>query len=155
VDPIGQYDAGFGWQLSASANVSVSIDRAGPIARSQSILFNFNGESSPGTQLLSQIVLVEPKTRYLLKFMSKSENLVTGGPPVVMVKDSTSAKTLGHSRSLPIGTGDWAQVEVDFSTDEKTEAITMSLQRLNCTQSPCPIFGRFWLSKFSLTRGSN
>ncbi len=151
VDPIGQYDAGFGWQLSASPNVTVSIDLSGPIARSQSILFNFNGESAPGTQLLSQIVLVAPKTRYLLKFMSRSENLVTGGPPVIIVKDSTSAKTLGQSRSLPTDTSDWTQVEVDFSTDEKTEAMTMSLQRLNCNQSPCPIFGRFWLSKFSLT----
>jgi tetratricopeptide (TPR) repeat protein len=156
LDPIAQNDPGFNWQLSASPNVSVSIDRSGPIAGSQSLLFNFNGESASGSPLLYQIVLVKPKTRYLLKFMTKTENLVTGGPPIIIVSDPSSAKTLGQSRPLPTGTSDWIPVQVDFSTDEKTEAMTISLQRLSCNQSPCPIFGRFWLSKFSLTTtGSN
>jgi tetratricopeptide (TPR) repeat protein len=154
-DPIPQDDPGFGWQLSASPNVSVSIDPSGPVSGSQSILFNFNGESAPGTGLLYQIVLVKPKTHYLLHFMSRTENLVTGGPPVIMISNPSSAKTLGQSKSLPTGTVHWTQVEVDFSTDEKTEVIMMSVQRLGCNQAPCPVFGKFWLSKFSLTEGSN
>jgi tetratricopeptide repeat protein len=151
LNPIAQNDPGFGWQLSTAPNVSAVMDPLGPAAGSQSVNFNFSGESPPGALLLYQITLVQPKTRYLLGFMSKTENVVSGGPPVITVHDSSSAKTLGQSKPLPTGNSDWRQSEVDFSTDEKTVAITVSVQRMNCSQTLCPIFGKLWLSKFSIS----
>jgi hypothetical protein len=152
VDPIAQNDPGFGWQLSPSTTVLVSIDPAGPVPGTRSICVNFNGESDPGTQLLYQIILVQPKTSYSLSFTARTDDIVSGGPPAVTVIDTSNGKALGQSNSIPTGTSAWKQNEVNFSTEEQTRAIIVSLQRFSCSQQPCPIFGRLWVSRFSLSK---
>jgi Flp pilus assembly protein TadD len=152
VEPITQNDPGFGWKVSAVPNVAVVVDESGPASGTQSILLSFNGESPAGTPLLYQLVLVQPNTRYSLRFIARTRDIVTGGPPLLVVLDPDSAKTLGLSGSVPVGTNDWTQRQVDFSTEEKTSAIIVSLQRVNCSQAQCPVFGKLWLSRFSLSK---
>jgi tetratricopeptide (TPR) repeat protein len=154
LDPIEQNDPGFGWQLPASPNVAVSIDPAGPIGHSRSLFFKFNGDSPPQSQLLSHLVLVQPKTRYSVSFTVRTEELVTGGPPVIFIFDLSSqpAMMLGQSTPLATGTSEWKSGKVDFSTGDHTLAISVALQRLACSQNPCPIFGKFWLSRFTLMK---
>lgn len=154
VDPIPQNDPGFGWQLSPSPNVAASIDPAGPAADSRSVCFKLSGESAPGTQILSQLILVQPKTSYSVSFVTRTEEIVTGGPLVVSILDPSGqpATVLGQTTPLPTGTSEWKVSKVEFSSGDQTAAIVISLQRLNCSQSPCPIFGRIWLSRFSLSK---
>jgi Flp pilus assembly protein TadD len=152
VDSISQNDPGFGWQLTPETTVAVAIDALEPASGTRSILLSFNGESAPGIPLLYQLVLVEPKTRYSLRFKASTKDLVTGGPPVVVVIDADSAKALGQSSTVPAGTNPWTENQVDFSTDEKTSAVMISLQRINCSQTQCPVFGRLWLGRFSLSK---
>jgi tetratricopeptide (TPR) repeat protein len=152
LDPIAQNDPGFNWQLSSPTNVSASIDPSGPVLTRQSIVFKFEGDYPAGTSFLSQIVILQPKTRYSLAFMTKTEELVSGGPPLILVFDPTTSRILGQSNPIPTGTNDWKTSEIDFSTEENSSAITVSLQRLSCTQNPCPVFGRLWLAEFKLTR---
>ena len=153
VDPIPQNDPGFGWQLSSMPSVDASIDLSGPITNTRSISLKFGGDSAPGSQILSQIVLVQPKASYSVSFAARTEEIVTGGPLVISIVDASSqpATLLGQSTPLPIGTTDWKTNKVAFTTGEQA-AIAISLQRLNCSQNPCPIFGRVWLSRFALTR---
>lgn len=154
LDPIAPNDSGFSWQLSPSPNVAVSIDPVGPSKDSRSVYFYFSGESARGTQFLSQRLLVQPNTRYSVSFATRTQELVTGGPPVISILDITSepVKILGQSTALPVGTNEWKVSKADFSTGENTVAIIIGLQRLNCSQDPCPIFGRLWLSQFSLSK---
>ena len=154
VEPIIQNDPGFGWQLPVVPNVSASIDPSGPSPGSRSICFEFGGASSPGTLLMHQLVLLQPNSRYSLSFVAKSMDLESGGPPVILALDAGSKTTriLGQSDPLSTGTSGWITYRVDFATDESTSAVFIALQRLACTQSPCPVFGKLWLSEFSLSK---
>jgi Carbohydrate binding domain/Tetratricopeptide repeat len=153
-DPVLANDPGFGWQPSNTPNIVVSIDPTGPVATAGSLRVDFSGENAPGSPAIQQLVLISPNSRYTLSFMARTEKLISGGPPVIVVLDprSDSVKILGQSRPVSSGSSDWTAYTAEFSTDEKTEAILISVQRLPCNQSPCPVFGGLWLSRFTLTK---
>jgi hypothetical protein len=154
LDPIIKDDPGFGWQLAVVPSITASIDPSGPTSGARSLRIEFAGDNAAGIQFIHQLLLVQPKSRYSLTFMARTENLVSGGAPIIRVLDAgaTPAKTLGESKPLAIGTNGWGIYQVDFSTDEKTSAVVLALQRQECTQSPCPIFGKLWLGRFSLIK---
>ena len=143
---------GFGWRiLKSSQNVNLAADSSVRQSGSKSVLIEFLGDSNPDTPLLSQVVLVKPSTRYRFNFAARTQEIVSGGLPLVVVSDTGgSRRRLGESRPLPQGSTDWQVVSFDFQTEPKTEAITLSIQRKNCTMGPCPIFGSLWLDSFSI-----
>ena len=154
LDPILLDDPGFGWQLQPNPAVSVAIDPRGPAQAVRSLRIEYAGDNSPSTPLITQLVLLQPGKRYSLSFMAKAENLVSGGPPflVALAVNSNPLKILGQSGPLAIGTSEWSRYSFEFATGEATGGILVSLQRQQCTEQPCPIFGKLWLSKFSIVR---
>jgi hypothetical protein len=94
---------------------------------------------------------VAPRARYRLQFAVRSEDLVTGGAPFVVVLDANDEKVLGASDLIKIEK-DWREYMVDFEAPESNGAIKIVLRRNNCESSPCPIFGRLWLDNFSLRK---
>ncbi len=143
---------GFGWRLfRGSQSIKLVADSSQRQSESKSLLIEFRGNSNPDTSLLSQVILVKPSTRYRLNFAARTHEIVTGGLPLAVVSDSAgSRKRVGESRPLAQGSTDWQIVSFDFQTESQTEAITLSIQRKNCTTSPCPIFGSLWLDSFSI-----
>lgn len=154
VEAIKQNDPGFGWQVTVTPNIVVTVDPAGPSAGARSLRIEFAGDSAPGIQLVHQLMLLQPNTPYSLSFIARSEDLVSGGPPAVLVYDAggNATKILGQSKPLSVGTSEWTAYQVDFVTVENTAAASIVLQRAACSQTPCPIFGKLWLSKFSVTK---
>jgi hypothetical protein len=133
-------------------NVAVSIDAISPLGNGRSLCMEFGGDSSTEAQLINQIILVKPGKRYSLDFMSKTENLVTGGSPNVVVFSMVgdSPKFLGLSKGISSGTNGWTPNHLEFYADGSTEAVVIALQRMRCGQAPCPAFGKVWLSDFEL-----
>jgi tetratricopeptide (TPR) repeat protein len=154
LEPIVRDDPGFGWQLQVVPNSSASIDPSGPSSGTRSIRLDFSGESNLGSQPIRQLVLLQANSRYLLTFMAKTENLVSGGPPVILAlaASSKNPKILGQSDPLSPGKNGWSAHKVEFATDENTSAVIVALQRVPCKQAPCPVFGTLWLGGFSLTK---
>lgn len=152
VEPILRDDLGFDWQAIETPKVVVSVDSSGPAPGARSVRVEFGGDNAPETELIHQLILVRPKSRYSLSFMARAENLLSGGPPVILILDASSnpAKILAQSKPLSPGTKEWTAYQVDFNTQETTPAIILGLRRLSCSQTPCPIFGKLWLSRFSL-----
>jgi Tfp pilus assembly protein PilF len=151
ISPVARGDPGFGWQLADTVkNLAVSVDPAGPSANSRSLRLDFGGDLPVNIALVTQLALSEPKTRYSLKFSAKTQALVTGGPPVVVVLDASAdpAKLLAQSAAITAANGEWSEFQVDFLADGK--AVLISVVRTGCTQGACPIFGRLWLSRFSI-----
>jgi Carbohydrate binding domain len=153
-ETILQNDPGFNWQLGVVQNVSVAIDPSGPDNVGRSLCVNFSGDSVAASRLITQIILLQPGTKYSLSFKAKAESLVTGGPPVVRVLDElgSESKSLGQSAPLSPGTTGWKDYQFEFSTDERTSAVVIALQRLDCNQPSCPIFGKLWLSNLVVTK---
>jgi len=149
------FDAvGFGWHVPrALKGVSLSLDSSQPHSGSKNLRIDFSGDSNPGAELVSQIILVEPSRRYQINFAGRSREVVTGGLPLVVVTDAKGdRKRLGQSASLDQGTGNWRLFTFEFTAGATTTAVTLGLQRQNCSSSPCPIFGSISLDSFSVAK---
>jgi tetratricopeptide (TPR) repeat protein len=151
-DPISQNDPGFGWQLLELPSLSASLDPSGAVPDSRSLLLEFRGDQPPGSPLVSQLILVKPAAKYSLSFMERTESVVTGGPPMVVILDAGNQDVLGQSSPIAIGTHEWKASQIDFSSKPEASAVVIILRRLDCTESPCPIFGKLWLSAFALAK---
>jgi hypothetical protein len=148
-------DPGFGWQQARNLQgLRISSDPEVSHSGGQSMRLEFEGQAKPAIAVLTQLVRVEPKTRYNLRFAASMREIVTGGVPFISVLDANSQILLAETdlamrNNSP---GKWQDYSVDFATMETTNTIILSLQRRNCSALPCPIFGRLWLDSFSLNR---
>ncbi len=154
-EPITLSEVGYGWRQERSLEgVRLSLETKGPGSGSRCLLIEWSGNSQPESTVISQLVLVEPNTRYRLGFFARAEEVVTGGPPVLVVTDAgdNEARVLGQSKAFPRATDGWQEYETEFTTPGMTEAVLISVRRQSCPANPCPIFGRVWLDDFTLSR---
>ena len=151
-DEINFDDTSFGWRLPSSTHgLRVSLDSTEPRSGKRSLRIDFAGGADTATPIVSQLILVQPNSRYTLGFAARTRDLATGGPPVMMVTDvSRSAdRLLAVSKPLAQESSEWQDYAVDFATGEETRAVLISLRRQDCTP-PCPVVGQLWLDDFSI-----
>jgi hypothetical protein len=142
-------EIGFGWQLPDTKILKLSVDPNQPHSGAKSLRVEFTGE--PPSPLLSQLLVVQPSTRYRIHFAGRSEEIVTGGRPVVAVNDTAeNGGELGQSTALDKGTAGWRSFSFEFTTTPQTHAVSVVLRRERCSASPCPIFGSIGLDSFSI-----
>lgn len=143
---------GFGWRVPRDLQATrVSLDATHPQSGARDLQVEFSGNSNPGSALLSQLILLEPAKHYRIHFAGRSQDIVTGGLPLLVVSDAGGEKKqLGASPPLAKGTSEWSQYSFEFTTTPTTAAVLLSLQRESCTTSPCPIFGAISLDSFSV-----
>jgi tetratricopeptide (TPR) repeat protein len=148
-------DPGFGWQLMRDVGaVRYSLDTVEPKEGAHSLRIDFNGDYNPASPIISQLILVEPGAHYRLRFAFRTEALVTGGLPVIVVSDASSSqgRSLAESSPLPQGTTNWQDQAIEFAAPEGTSAVLLSIVRQSCGSGPCPIFGRIWLDQFAVDK---
>ncbi len=148
-------EPGFGWQLpQGRGGFTVSLDRSQAHSGSQSLRVEFGGDVDPSVRTLSQLLPVEPGARYRLTFSARSQELVSGGLPYLVVADASGGepRPLKESPPLQQGTTGWTDYNVEFVAPNSTTAVLISLQRRGCNGQPCPIFGQLWLDDFTLTK---
>jgi len=150
-DEIETDTSGFGWQIwRAPQVISVSLNAHQPHNGSRSLLIEWSGDLQPSTPVVSQLIMVEPKTRYRLRFWARAEELVTGGPPTVTVSDPGGERLFGQSAPLSQATSGWSQYSAEFETTAETRTALIAVRRQGCGAAPCPIFGRAWFDDFTL-----
>jgi hypothetical protein len=146
-------EAGFGWHRDSKTEfVSLSLDGNNPSEGRSSLRVDFKGPSDPSTPIISQLVLVDPLTRYKLHFAARAEGVISGGRPLVTVADANNNALLSQTSPFPEQLSAWQDYEIDFKSGETTNTIQIILRREPCSKSPCPIFGRLWLDNFSLQK---
>jgi hypothetical protein len=144
-------EGGFGWRVPPDSQAaSVLLDTSQPHTGSKNLRIEFNGNSNPGAAMISQLIVVEPSKRYKINFASRSQDLVTGGLPFVLVSDASDWNPLVRSAALAKGTSNWQPFSVEFTTTPTTNAVMVSVLREGCSTSPCPIFGSVSLDSFSV-----
>lgn len=154
--PLSLDESGFGWRVSKpQPGLGFSLDSGQPQSGARSIRINFTGNLSPGLELLSQLVVVEPGGRYRLNFSARTSNLVTGGPVVVVVKEGGGQQVIARAAQLPADTKGWQPFSAEFNAGVNTTAIRLCVQRDECTTSPCPVFGAVNFDSFSLESVKN
>ncbi|HEX8852037.1 MAG TPA: carbohydrate binding domain-containing protein [Pyrinomonadaceae bacterium] len=146
----------FDWQVAPGSSTplaQIALDpRSGHQGRALRIVFN--ATASLDFRNVSQLVIVEPNTRYRLTFYARAENLKSASTPLVEVTDASAgegATRIAASAPLAAGTSDWQQSAVEFTTPQ-TQAIVVRLVRAPCPDPQCPIFGKVWYDDFDLQR---
>lgn len=148
-------ETGFGWQFERSPDtLQFSLDTAEPRAGSYSLRLDWNGNAPANTPVTTQLVLVEPNTRYQLNFAVRTKEIVSAGLPLLVLidKSSNDNHVLAKSETFPKGSSNWQEYSVSFTTGSDTHAVLISVQREICGPDPCPIFGKLWLDNFLLRK---
>src|SRR6185295_17536665 len=103
-------EAGFGWStVHPIQGFHLSLDPANPRQGRSSLKVDFDGNSDPASPVISQLVIVEPSTRYQLRFAARTESIVTGGLPQLVAKDGATNGLLGQSAELPQASNGWQE----------------------------------------------
>lgn len=150
-------EPGFGWRRPVTEANKVrgtvlSLDTLNAKAGKSNLRIEFNGDSDPASPVITQLVIVAPNTHYQLHFVARTEEIVSGGPPLIGVTDMSTNESLGASIPFAQPTSNWQNYTLDFNTRSATTAIQIALGRESCGKSPCPIYGRLWLDGFSLQK---
>jgi hypothetical protein len=148
-------NSGFGWQLTRETQgLHLSLDRQNPHSGAQSLRVDFNGDAHPNQPILTQLILVEPNVRYRLRFNARTEEIVSGGLPLVSVSDAGSKDSFAPAISSPLlqSSDGWQEYLIEFTSSKTTNAVLISVHRQNCSAGPCPIFGRMWLDDFVIQK---
>ncbi|MGI8812949.1 MAG: carbohydrate binding domain-containing protein [Pyrinomonadaceae bacterium] len=149
---VGSDESLFGWKvLRNDGRLDIATDSVVKHSGARSIRFVFRGYSKPALFNLGQIVVVEPKQRYRLSFWVRTENLRSGGQPLLQVASANDDAVLGASQPFFSGTSDWQQISIDFTAPENCEGITIRTTRGYCGDE-CPIIGTLWYDDFTLAR---
>ena len=152
-EPIIFDDPGFGWQLARDLKAArTSLDLAQPRTGIYSLRVDWSGDSDPSTAVISQLVVVEPKTYYRVTFAARTQEMLTIGLPVITITDvsSDSGLPIAQSKALPQGTTGWQDYTIEFATTETTKAVLIAIRREKCSMSPCAAIGHAWFDDFQL-----
>ncbi|MDX6528343.1 MAG: Tetratricopeptide repeat [Blastocatellia bacterium] len=150
---VGQ--TGFGWQITPDVvNVTMSIDEGAHQAGSRSLRVDFRGNSNPVAPLFTQMVLVQPRTRYHLGLAALSKDFVSAADPMITLIDASDSNKVVLAQSPPLRSDPnvWREFAIDFTTNVDTQAIVIKFARQACASDPCPAFGTVWLDSVSMER---
>jgi hypothetical protein len=146
-------EPGFGWRIGDKPEgFHLSLDTTNANEGHSSLRIEFDGAPDPAAPVVTQLVLVEPRSHYQLRFAVRSEGLISGGLPRMAVSEADTNTLLAQSDQFPSATHGWREYTIDFKLGDSASAVQISLQRQPCEKSPCPIFGHLWLDKFSLQK---
>lgn len=148
-------EIGFGWQLNRELKtIGYVLDSDNPHNGARSLRIDFSGQSEPSVPIVSQLFLVEPQSRYRIKFATRNEELVTGALPFVSIVEASGqeSRELGKSAVIQPSISQWQELSIEFTTGDKTTALRLILQRQKCGNSSCPIYGKVWLDNFLVNK---
>ena len=152
-EPLFVNDSMNGWIVPQARTLpKLAIDVSEKLGGQRSLQVSFEGEWEAGTPLISQTIAVNPGVAYRLSFGVKTKDLVTGGPPRIVLTDTRNDQILvvGKSDPFPSPSASWQMRSIEFKPQSK--AVVLSLRRDGCSSAPCPIFGVVWLDEFSLQK---
>ena len=144
-------DTYFGWKITPAEKLNIKLDSSQKHEKKRSLRVSFTGYASPELYNIYQTVTVEPNAKYNLSFWLKTNELQSGGTPVMQIINANDDKLLTESKPFPTGINDWQKNNLEFTAPENAEAITLRTSRVFCGVN-CPITGTFWYDDFNLTK---
>lgn len=147
-------DTLFGWRVvRTEGRVDIASDTSVKFQGDRSIKINFRQYDSLEYANVWQVVTVQPGARYRLSFMLRTENLRSGGTPLVQVWNIPDGMPIAQTEPFPSGTADWQQYSLEFTAPEGVQGVGIRTARAICG-AQCPIVGMLWYDEFKLERVS-
>lgn len=142
----------FGWRINRSdSKLDILPDSAVKTEGTKSLKLSFKTYAKQELYNVFQLVAVEPLARYSISFMLRTENLRSGGEPLLEIVDANNDVVIATTPRFPLGSNDWQKITVDFVVPEKSDGITVRTSRVQCGEN-CPISGTIWYDDFKIGR---
>ena len=142
----------FAWTIGDGGEPQIGFDSAVRRGGARSLAFLFKSVSGQEFRPVYQVVAVEPNARYRLEFYARTAGLKSTATMRWDIEDAVDNRILASSSPVPAADTDWQKITVDFAAPPKTEAVSIKLARVPCTQQPCSLIGRIWFDDFNLER---
>lgn len=144
----------FEWQVVPLAGVQMGLDERVRQEGARSLRLAFNSSNTISFRNISQLIVVEPLTRYRLEYYVRTEDLKGAATLAPEIVDAAQPdRVLAASEPLRGGTSaDWQRSALDFTTGAGTQAVTLRVVSVPCGSATCPIFGKVWYDNFNLQR---
>ncbi|HVF29789.1 MAG TPA: carbohydrate binding domain-containing protein [Pyrinomonadaceae bacterium] len=141
----------FGWRiLRGDGKIDINPDSSVKTEGGRGLKLSFKGYAKPELHNVVQYVAVQPGARYRLSFMVRTENLRSGGPPLVQVVSGPENRGIGASEAFAVGSSDWTPVAFEFTVPDDFDGIHIRTSRIFCEE--CQILGTVWYDDFRLTK---
>lgn len=142
----------FGWSITSGSPAEIAIDSQAHSGH-RSLRIVFRASNKLDAIRVSQAIVVEPDTQYHFECWARTDDLITGSPPLITILSATDNAVLASSPPLPTGTNDWQRIALNFKTKPKSDGVIVKISRQPCGEaSVCPIFGTVWYDDFNLQR---
>jgi hypothetical protein len=142
----------FGWRVyRGEGKIDVMPDSSVKYEGAKSLRISFKGYAKPELHNVVQYIAVEPGARYRLTFMVRTDNLRTGGPPVVQVISGKDNLGIASGQPFENGSADWKEVSMEFTAPSDFDGVHIRTGRVSCGEE-CPINGTIWYDDFRLTK---
>ncbi len=141
----------FGWKIGKIEKMSVKTDSSRKHSGARSLRVAFNGLTVPQIYDITQAVVTEPGKTYHLSFWLKTEDLKSGGPPMLEIIEAKTSIGIAATKPFPTGTNDWQEITLDFVAPKDAEGVFIRTNRSFCGDN-CPIIGTIWYDDFNLTK---
>ncbi|MGO8786119.1 MAG: tetratricopeptide repeat protein [Terriglobia bacterium] len=143
-------NAGFDWRISDSADLEFDFADPSAYKGAKCLRIEFALGRNADYDLLSQVVLTKPGTRYQLLSYVRSYNLTSESGPRWRVTELGCEGCGTQTSDSTVGTTSWHPVEVGFTTHPQTQAVRISFWRPPDQTYHRDITGTVWLDGVTL-----
>lgn len=143
-------NTGFGWRINGSPDLEYDFSAPSAHEGAKCLRINFAVGQNADYDLLDQIVIIQPKTRYQLTANVRSDNLSSDSGPRLRVVEMGCVNCDARTSDPTVGTTSWHPIEVEFMTQPQTQAVRISFWRPQEQRFSGDITGTVWLDDLTL-----
>jgi tetratricopeptide (TPR) repeat protein len=143
-------NTGFDWRTNDSPELIFDFSDPSAYQGTKCLRIDFAVGRNADYDLVKQVVLTKPNTRYQLTAYVRSDNITSESGPRLRVVDLGCGGCIPRASEPTVGTTRWHPVEVDFLTQPQTEAVRVSLWRPPDEVYHSDITGTVWLDDLTL-----
>ena len=142
----------FGWRVyRGEGKIDILPDSTVKSEGTRSLRITFKGYAKPELHNVVQFIAVQPGARYRLTFKVRTDNLRSGGPPMVQVISTRQNVGIAATEPFAAGSEDWKEISLEFTAPEDFDGVHLRTGRVTCGEE-CPISGTIWYDDFRLTK---
>lgn len=144
-------NGGLDWRVLPTEGAAVSWDSTDGLENMHALRITFDGSRNLDYGHVFQYVLVQPNTRYRFSIRVRAEGITTDSGPHFQVSDAYDVRETLASTEKLLGTSDWSEQRLQFTTKPDTHLLLVRVVRPWSTKLDSRLAGTVRIGLVSLT----